>query len=193
MPNHSPEQGRDILSSPETNLLTGDPFLEYYTLPISQINPSLHLSPPLPQQPLLQPGDGFEVPDYLESAALPSVINPYEYPSHHWTEVVNDDVLYQGNPQEDGDGFTTEGEDYQDEYDTFPFGSRSRYFFLMQAFDNSNFSASRLPAVILPAAFNEVEEEEVGEEGEGDQQASLEDEEDGWHEVVSWPCVTPWK
>merc|ERR1719339_425180 len=172
--NHSPGQGRDILSSPETNLLTGDPFLEYYTLPISQINPSLHLSPPLPQQPLLQPGDGFEVPDYLESAALPSVINPYEYPSHHWTEVVNDDVLYQGNPQEDGDDFTTEGEDYQDEYDTFPFGS----------------SASRLPAVILPAAFNEVEEEEVGEEGEGDEQASLE-EEDGWHEVVEVSTSKP--
>lgn len=168
-------------SSPETHLLTGDPFLEYYTLPLSQMNPSL-LPSPLPQQTLLQPGDGFEVPDYLESAALPSVINPYEYPSHRWTEVVDDAVLYQKDPQ-DGDDFTTDGQDYQDEYDTFPFGSRSSPHFLFLTMTHLNFSASRLPSVILTTTFNEVVDE-VGEASEGvsDEEPSVEG---GWQEVVS--------
>ena len=176
---------------PETHLLTGDPFLEYYTLPISDINPSLLPSlPPLPQhQTLLQPGEGFEVPDYLESPALPSVINPYEYPSHRWTEVVDDDVLHQRNPQE-GDNFATDGQDYQDdqdEYDTFPFGSRSQ--FSLQPFYSQflDFSASRLPAVILNEVVDEVVNEVVNEVGEAgddvsDQQPSVEG---GWKEVVS--------
>jgi len=158
-------------SSPETHLLTGDPFLEYYTLPISQINPSL-LPSPLPQQTLLQPGDGFEVPDYLESPALPSVINPYEYPSHRWTEIVDDDVLYQKYPQ-DADDFTADGQDYQDEYDTFPFGS----------------SASRLPSVILTTTFNEVVDEvEEASEGVSDEQPSVEG---GWREVVEVSTSKP--
>merc|ERR1740123_1025612 len=170
---HLPGQGRDIPepsttslpeTSPETHLLTEDPFLEYYTLPISQINPSLLPSP----LPLLQPGDGFQVPHYLESAALPSVINPYEYPSHRWTEVVDDDVLYQKDPQ-DGDDSTTDGQDYQDEYDTFPFGS----------------SASRLPSVILTTTFNEVVDEV---EDASEEQPSVEG---GWQEVVEVSTSKP--
>merc|ERR1712212_1264282 len=58
LPRHLPGERRDILespatsppqsshqpqSSPETHLLTGDPFLEYYTLPLSQTNPPLLL------------------------------------------------------------------------------------------------------------------------------------------------------
>lgn len=175
LPDHLPGQGRDIpessQSSPETHLLTGDPFLEYYTLPISQMNPSL-LPSPLPQQTLLQPGDDFEVPDYLESAALPSVINPYEYPSHRWTEVVDDAVFYQKDPQ-GGDDLTTDGEDYQDEYDTFPFGS----------------SASRLPSVILTTTFKEVVDEvEEASEGVSDEQPSVEG---GWQEVVEVSTSKP--
>ena len=59
------------------------------------------------------------------------------------------------------------------------------FLFFNPALTNSSFSASRLPAAIYPATFNEVEVEvEEVDEGEGEQH--LVDEEDlPWREVVT--------
>jgi len=158
-------------------VVTDDPYLEYYSLPTtSQPDPLFHHQPQLHQ-----PGDNFEVPDYLESPALPSVINPYEYPSNTWTEIVHNDSPSFKNQQIDDDIISNAQQDYSDEYDSYPFGS----------------SASRLPAVILPEALNEVgddkAEELVDEELAVDNQ---EDEHqfglgDGWQEVVEISTSKP--
>ena len=170
-------------------VVTEDPYLEYYSLPTtSQPDPLFHHQPQLHQ-----PGDNFEVPDYLESPALPSVINPYEYPSNTWTEIVRNDSPSYKNQQIEDDITSNAQQDYSDEYDSYPFGSRSvpSSFPLI---DKLFSSASRLPAVILPEALNEVAddnaEEPVDEELAVDNQ---EDEHqfglgDGWQEVV---CCRP--
>ena len=102
-------------------VVTDDPYLEYYSLPTtSQPDPLFHHQPQLHQ-----PGDNFEVPDYLESPALPSVINPYEYPSNTWTEIVHDDSPSYNNQQIEDDIISNTQQDYSDEYDSYPFGSRS--------------------------------------------------------------------
>merc|ERR1719278_1880350 len=94
-------------------VVTDDPYLEYYSLPTtSQPDPLFHHQPQLHQ-----PGDNFEVPEYLESPALPSVINPYEYPSTTWTEIVHNESPSYKNQQIEDDIISNSQQDYSDEYD----------------------------------------------------------------------------